>query len=214
MKRHVFAIIVMLLLVGIVYADTLEVSHFSTEGLSGWERKKFKGDTEYSVVKDGEHSVVKAHSNSAASGFYKKVQLDPLQYRYLRWKWKVSEPLKNSVEKTKAGDDYTARVYVVFPGFFFWQSKAINYVWGSHLVKEEAFPSPFTNNIVIVAVETGAEKAGSWVTEQRDILADYRRFFGGEPRKIGAIAIMTDTDNTGGTATAWYGDISITTTIQ
>ena len=99
-------------------------------------------------------------------------------------------------------------MYVVFPGFFFWQTRAINYVWAGRLPKEESFPNPYTRNAMMVVVESGADKAGTWVTEQRDILADYRRLFGGEPRKLGAIAIMTDTDNTGGSATAWYGDIT------
>ena len=103
-------------------------------------------------------------------------------------------------------------MYVVFPGFFFWQTKAINYVWAGRLPKEESFPNPYTRNAMMVVVESGADKAGTWVTEQRDILADYRRLFGGEPRKLGAIAIMTDTDNTGGSATAWYGDITLSST--
>lgn len=205
--------IVFLLLVTIAQADMLEISHFATKGLNGWERKSFKGETEYSIVKEGEgeSAVVRARSSAAASGIYKKVQLDPVQYRYLHWKWKITEPLKNGAEKTKAGDDYAARVYVVFPGFFFWQSKAINYVWSSRLPREESYPSPFTRNVMMIVAQSGSDKTGRWITEQRDILADYRRLFGEEPRKLGAIAIMTDTDNSGGEAVAWYGDITIST---
>jgi len=62
---------------------------------------------------------------------------------------------------------------------------------------------------MMVVVESGTEKAGAWVSEQRDILNDYQRLFGGEPRQLGAIAVMTDTDNTGGEALAWYSDITI-----
>jgi len=209
MKQVIISTVVVLCTVSIVCADTIEISRFATDGVTGWERKKFKGETEYRIVKDGDRSVLMALSNSAASGMFKKVKLDPEQYRYLRWRWKVAAPLKNGFERVKQGDDYAARVYVVFPGFFFWQSKAINYVWGSQLAKNEFFPSPYTDNVAVIAIESGADRAGIWVTEQRDILADYRRYFGGEPRKLGAIAIMTDTDNTGSSATAWYGDITI-----
>ncbi len=34
-------------------------------------------------------------------------------------------------------------------------------------------------------------------------------FFGEEPPMVGAIAIMTDTDNTKGSALSWYDDIRI-----
>jgi hypothetical protein len=211
MKLAVLLVIVTIHLTAIARADTLAVSRFATEGLAGWEKERFKGETEYSLVREGGQTVLKAHSSAAASGLIKKVRLDPLQYRYLRWKWKVAEPLGNRAEKTKAGDDYSARVYVIFPGMFFWQTKAINYVWSNRLPKEESFPNPYTGNAMMVVVESGTEKAGTWISEQRDVLADYRRLFGGEPRKLGAIAIMTDTDNTGAETTAWYGDISLST---
>ena len=211
MKLSVLLIVVIICLDAIAQADTIAVSHFATEGLSGWERKSFKGETDYSIVREGGSTVVKAQSRAAASGLFKKVQVDPLRYRYLRWKWKVAEPLRNGAEKTKAGDDYSARVYVVFPGLFFWQTKAINYVWSSRLPREESFPNPYTGNAMMVVVESGTDKAGTWISEQRDILTDYRRLFGGEPRQLGAIAVMTDTDNTGGNALAWYGDIELST---
>lgn len=209
MKLIVLLIVVFFSLTTIVQADTIAVSRFETNSLAGWEQKSFRGETEYSVVREGVSSVIKARSSDAASGLFRKVQLDPLQYRFLRWKWKVDEPLGGGAEKTRSGDDYSARVYVIFPGIFFWQTKAINYVWAGRLPKGDSFPNPYTRNAMMVVMESGTEKAGRWVTEQRDILSDYRRLFGGEPRKVGAIAVMTDTDNTGGEAIAWYGDITI-----
>lgn len=209
MKLAVLLIVVNITMCSIACANTIEVSRFASEGLSGWDKKIFKGETEYSLVREGERTVLKAHSRAAASGLVKKVLLDPFQFRYLSWKWKVTAPLTNSAEKTKAGDDYSARVYVIFPGLFFWQTKAINYVWASRLPQGASFPNPYTGNAMMVVVESGPEKSGGWVTEQRDILADYRRLFGGEPRQVAAIAVMTDTDNTGGEALAWYGDIRI-----
>jgi hypothetical protein len=190
-------------------ANEYHVSAFSSEGLVGWETKSFKGATEYSLVRDDGRTVVKAISKGTASGLIKKVKLDPNSFRYLRWSWKIAGIVKNGDETTKAGDDYAARVYVVFPGRFFWQTKAINYIWANRMARSEAIPNAFTSHAMMLAVESGPERAGQWLTEERDILADYRRLFGEEPRELGAIAIMTDTDNTGGEATAWYGDITI-----
>jgi hypothetical protein len=192
-------------------ASEYHVSAFSTDGLGGWETKIFKGTTEYSLVRDDGRTVVKAVSKGTASGLIKKAKLDPKSFRYVRWSWKIAGTVKNGDETTKAGDDYAARVYIVFPGRFFWQTKAINYIWANRLARGEAIPNAFTSHAMMLAVESGPERAGQWITEERDILADYRRLFGGEPREIGAIAIMTDTDNTGGEATAWYGDITLST---
>lgn len=214
MKLSVLLIVVFLGMTSIAYADTIHVSRFATEGIAGWEVKSFKGLTQYSLVQESGRTVIKGQSVGSASGLFKKTKLDPARFRYLRWSWKIADTIPNGNERTKKGDDYAARVYVVFPGRFFWQTKAINYIWANRLPKGESIPNAFTGNAIMVAVESGLEKRGVWVTEERDVLADYRRLFAEEPREIGAIAIMTDTDNTDGEATAWYGDISISSVQQ
>jgi len=192
-------------------AEEISVSRFGIEGLAGWETKKFKGDTEYRLVKEDGRTVVKAASHGAASGLIRKIRFDPSKHRYLRWSWKVARTIKGGDEQTKAGDDYAARVYVLFPGRFFWQMKAINYIWANRLAKGNSAPNAFSSNAMMVAVESGNGKAGQWLAEERDLLADYRTLFGTDPPEAGAIAIMTDTDNTGGSAEAWYGDIILST---
>jgi hypothetical protein len=192
-------------------AEEIPVSRFGADGLAGWESKSFKGDTEYRLVKEDGRTVLKASSHAAASGLIRKFRFDPSKYRYLRWNWKVAHTIKGGDESSKAGDDYAARVYVLFPGQFFWQMKAINYIWANKLAKGKSAPNAFASNTKMVAVESGNEKTGQWLTEERDLLADYRTLFGAEPHEAEAIAIMTDTDNTGGSAEAWYGDIILST---
>ena len=61
----------------------------------------------------------------------------------------------------------------------------------------------------MVAVESGNENVGKWITEHRNVYKDFKALFGEEPPAAGGIAIMTDTDNTGESATAYYDDIRI-----
>ena len=193
------------------HADEIPVSRFSTESLKGWETKSFKGTTDYRIVQDNGISVVKAHAKGAASGLTRKLTFNPAVYRYLRWSWKINGTVVGGDERTKQGDDYAARIYVVFPGRFFWQMRAINYIWANKLPKGSFVPNAYTANAMLIAVESGPDKAGQWIHVQRDILADYRRVFGEAPPEAGAIAIMTDTDNTGSEASAWYGEIVLST---
>lgn len=192
-------------------SEEIPISRFATEGLKGWESKSFKGETTYTIVQEDGKTVLKAHAKGAASGLSKKLKFNPQTYRYLKWSWKIAGTVAGGNEKTKQGDDYAARVYVVFPGRFFWQMRALNYIWANKLTKGEFVPNAFTSNAMLLAVQSGPAKAGQWITEQRDILADYRRVFGEDPPEAGAIAIMTDTDNTGAEATAWYGEITLST---
>ena len=190
-------------------AEEVPVGRFSTGDLAGWSDKIFSGKTGYSLVNDGGRTVLKAHSKKAASGFIKKVKLDTRKFPLLRWSWKVERTNSKEDIRIKAGDDFAARVYVIFPRTFFWQMRAINYVWAAKMPKDSHVPSPYTGNAIIVAVESGDESAGAWVCEERNIREDYLRFFHEEPPELGGVAIMTDTDNTGEESTAWYGDIQL-----
>jgi len=187
--------------------DVIELGSFSSSGLSGWSEKSFQGTTEYRIVEEGGEKVLYAKSENSASGLVFETSFDPQQFPILSWRWKVSDTISKGDSRSKAGDDYAARVYVVFPHWFFPKTKTLNYIWANQLPKNSSQLSVYTGNAMMIAVESGSAKAGEWVTVQRNLLDDYRKAFGEEPAKVGAIAIMTDTDNTGETAEAWYGDI-------
>jgi hypothetical protein len=194
-----------------VMAEELVIGNFSVEGLAGWEQKGFNGITEYSLFSENDTTVVQAKSEGTASGLIKKISFDPKKYRYLRWSWKVLHTIPGGNEKTKAGDDYAARIYVVFPGKYFWQTKAINYIWANQLNMETSLPNAYTSSAMMVAVQSGSNNIGQWHTEKRDLFIDYKNLFGSDPGPANAIAIMTDTDDTGENAMAWYGDITLST---
>ncbi len=208
MKRYLIPLLLVLITAS-SFAEEVSIGKFSAADLSGWEDQPFKGKTSYSLVTDNGKMVLKAYSFHAASGLVKKLKLSAREYQTLRWSWKIDHTLKKEDVKTKQGDDFAARVYAVFPRTFFWRTRAICYVWASKLPKDAHAPSPHTANSIDVAVESGDDKVGSWVTEERNIYEDYRKFFGEEPPALGAVALMTDTDDTQDEATAFYGDITL-----
>ena len=65
----------------------------------------------------------------------------------------------------------------------------------------------FTDFAKMIVVQSGAQRIGSWVEEERNVYQDYKLAFGEQPPAINGVAIMTDTDNTKERAVAYYGDI-------
>ena len=198
-----------------------------------WEVLKFPNIdhmTEYRLVQDDGEQVVMASTDGGASGLIARIRVEPEQQLILRWRWKISSVYENGDARSKKGDDYPARIYVAFEfeadkaGFFERAKRkaaalvfreelpgnALNYIWANKLEKGALVPNPFTDTTMMLAVESGNAKAGQWVTAERDIVADYREAFGAEPPSIVGIAIMSDSDNTGESASAWYGDVSLT----
>ncbi len=190
----------------------LPVGSFSAGSLAGWKTKEFKGKTEYQISKLEGFQVLKADSNAAASGLFHEQRIDLQKTPVMNWRWRIENRLGNIDEQSKSGDDFAARVYVVVSGgLVFWNTKAINYVWASTSPKDKTWPNPFAgDHAVMVAVRSSSDSTGTWYTEKRNIHDDFKKLTGEDMPYIDAVAIMTDTDNAKGKATAYYGDIYFT----
>jgi hypothetical protein len=57
----------------------------------------------------------------------------------------------------------------------------------------------------MVALRSGP--GDGWVTERRNLREDFRRLHGVDVERIDAVAIMTDCDDRGTAAQAWYGGL-------
>ena len=198
------------LLTGIALANSrLDVTNFADNGLRGWEQKSFVGETAYELVTDNGGTALLATSDATASGLGKKIRVDLEKTPHLNWTWKVNNKLPGIDETSKSGDDYVARLYVVKSGgALIWKTKALNYVWSSNQPQGATWKNAYQpKNAAMLAVRGQEDQAGQWVSEKRNVREDMKRAFGKDFDKIDAIAIMTDTDNSGAKASAVYGDI-------
>jgi hypothetical protein len=185
------------------------LGEFSQNRLDGWEQKSFKGHTQYSLQTVDGVAALQADSRAAGSGLFKEQRIDLQQTPFLNWSWRVGQRLSGLNEQSKAGDDYAARVYVVVKGgLAFWNTKAINYVWAGNTAKDTVWPNAFAGYHAMMLALRGPEaELNVWLKEKRNVRADLQKLFGEDIRYIDAVALMTDTDNSGGQALAYYGDI-------
>jgi hypothetical protein len=195
---------VALLLCMAVSAWALELPNLSAPGHPGWEEKEFEGRTVYTPLP--EKGLLMAESHGAASGLFHERTIDLTATPWLNWSWKVENVLAGLNEREKSGDDYPARIYVVAKGgIAFWKTRALTYVWSGSEAPGAMWPNAFTSNAYMIAVRGGTERLGELVAEKRNIREDWKRTFGEDIREVDAVAIMTDTDNSGLSARAWYG---------
>jgi hypothetical protein len=207
----VLLIIALLLLACVLFADDklIIIDDFEAGLRKKWEPKDFKGQTRYEVVQEGDAHVLRAVSNASATGLIYKYPYDLKEFPILTWRWKVENNYKKGDATRKDGDDYPARIYVIFPHWFKPMTRSINYIWANKLPKSEYVPNTYHSRSIMIAVQSGDENTGKWITERRNVYEDFKMVFDKEPPKAGGIAIMTDTDNTGESAVAYYDDIII-----
>jgi hypothetical protein len=236
-RAAVVALLLALFAVAATAAEPDVVMRFSpslVEGGSppGWEPVTFRRierHTRYTVIAEGDGHALRAESDRAASGLSWPLDLDARVYRRLEWRWKIERVLDRADARTRAGDDYPARVYVAFrfdpERATAWErlrygaikviygryppKHVINYVWDNRLPPGTMLDNAYTDRAKMIVVQSGAARAGAWVGESRDVYDDYRRLFDAEPPAIVGVAVMTDTDDTGERAVAYYGTLAL-----
>jgi hypothetical protein len=217
-----------------------EIAKFSarTPGMSlpaGWQPWQFAGlkkPTEYRLVEADGRTVLQALSQSSASGFVHPVKVDLREYPYLHWQWMVPALIEGADNSRRHAEDAPVRVIVAFEGdveklpladrLFFGQFKlftktelpyaTLMYIWENRQPVGTVLTSEHTSRIKMVVAESGPTSTGEWQALVRNVREDYLRAFGEEPPPVKSIAVMTDSDNTGRSATAFYGDIAFTRT--
>lgn len=217
--------------------DLVEVARFSRMQVGaplpadwvGWGLRSGKRPTRYRLVDNGGATVLEAYADAAASGFYRRVRVDPRRQPLLEWSWRVDRLMPGADLRVGAREDSVARLVVSFhgdPKKLDFEDRAklrlakmfageplpyamLLYVWSDQIPLETALPSPQIDRIRMVVVERGSRHLGQWRHYRRNLLEDYRRAFGEEPGDIVAVGMLTDSDNTQQVARSYYGDITL-----
>ena len=175
-----------------------------------WQEVEVDGQTDYAVVDLEGRRCLRADSRGGASILLSKLRFRPDRHEWLSWHWRVDRLIEGEALERKDGSDASARVYVYFDtGILLWQRKSIDYVWSATLPIGTILSSAYSSNSKIIVAESGSGHVGQWQAVVRNLEDDYRRCFGAKPPDAIAIGVMTDTDNTGATALAYFDDLRI-----
>ena len=213
----------------------VEAARFSEgrvgESQPGWGRfivSPFATKSEYALVESGPGVVLEGRADGSASGFYRRIHIDPRRHPVVEWRWRVLQPLAHTDPRASSRDDSPARLVICFHGdanrldigerSTLRLYKALTgemlpyamlmYVWSSDAPVGTVASSVYTDKIQMIVVERGGSRTGEWREFRRNVIEDYRRAFGEEPSDIVAVGVMTDADDTRGKARAQYGDIT------
>ncbi|MBC8007968.1 MAG: DUF3047 domain-containing protein [Prolixibacteraceae bacterium] len=188
---------------------------------------KIKRQTRYSLVRDADTTVLRADAEASMASVMHPLNFDPRDHAVVEWRWKITHLLRKSNIATKAGDDFPARFYVFFDYDiarlpFATRTKirvaralfgeevplaVLCYVWDGKSIQGTTAWSAYTDRVRVIVAQSGDAQLNKWVTVRRNIVDDFRAAFGEDPPRVSGVAVATDTDNTGESVTAFYGDI-------
>ena len=159
--------------------------------------------------------------------------LPPLRVpAHLAWQWRIERPLAHADLHRKSGDDTAVKVCVFFDepmdAISFGERQLIRYarsrsadpvptatlcyVWDASAAPGTEIDNAFTRRLRYIVIENGAPLPARWVSERRDLAADFLQAFGGEvsavPPIIG-VAVGADADNTREHSVAYVSDLAL-----
>lgn len=181
--------------------------------------------TAYALVPGKQGSVVRARSHGENASLATKHRVDLHAHPILEWRWKVSTTIQKARADDKLRDDSPARSFVSFDydelpltqrlkhvamrvlGYEAVPRRAIAYFWANEEQPLVVLDNTRAEWIQMVPVRNRTAPTGTWLSERRNVLSDYRQIFGEDPPPVKRVAFMADTENTETKVTAFYGDI-------
>jgi hypothetical protein len=185
--------------------------------------------TSYVLYAEDGEGCLKAASNASASALVYRETFNVYEYPMLTWRWKIENVYKKGNARTKEGDDYPLRIYVLFEynlqeaGFFEMlryktaellygehpPHSCLSYIWANKNHEQRVITNRFSKRSKLIVMKAGDVHTGSWHTESVNIIEDYQRAFNATPPATACIGIMNDSDNTGESSFSYLDYIEV-----
>lgn len=186
-----------------------------------------KARSRYQRVFKGGRWAFEANAERSASMWRQRVDVAPEAVGTVGFSWWVDRLMPRADVADSAREDAVARVIFGFDGdlqrlpartrAMFELAQLLTgeeppyatlmYVWDTRAPVGTLVTNPRSDRIRKWVLDSGPEQLGRWRDHRRDLRADFEQAFGEAPGRLRSVALMTDADNTGGTARAWYGPL-------
>lgn len=171
----------------------------------GWRIKVTRGTPDVDIINDSHGSVLHLRSRSSSFGLERGIDVDPAEYPFLTWKWKVKELPRGGDFRHIGTDDQAAQILLAFP-----DRHILNYIWDSTAPKDtmqSASAIPLVR-IFAVVCRSGPAEINQWLSETRNVAEDYYKAYGQPPGHVKGIRLQINAQHTGSSAESYFGDIA------
>ncbi|MDH4193424.1 MAG: DUF3047 domain-containing protein [Nitrospirota bacterium] len=170
--------------------------------------KVWEGFGQVQVVEEKHRKVLRLETEQGCLSLFRSLTLNLQANSLVSWEWNVLTLPTGAASRQAKLDDHGAALYLVFssreaPD----HTTTIGYIWDNGLPVGTVLTRPNDPSVNYIVVRSGREQLGIWLTEERNVLADYRRIFGEEPSILKGMSLVVDSDQTNSKAASLFGPI-------
>jgi hypothetical protein len=214
--RTGLALVLALTVAPVWAADQVVVEDWTSQPIAtrgippGWQGQDWGSPAyDFQIADNDGHRVLHLRSRNEGSTISKEIKGIVLKDTpILEWRWKAVTLPKGGNSCKKEHDDQAVQVYVIWPRFpAAVRSRVIGYVWDTTVPVGTVCKSEKNGMVTYIVVRSGSADLGTWLTERRDVRADFKKVYGEEPDAPGAISLASDSNDTRSSAEAFVGAI-------
>lgn len=173
----------------------------------GWELAVNAGEPQLQIVQEDGKQALRMRSEEASFSLQKKIRISLQASPLLVWNWKVTELPKQGDFRRSGADDQAAQLIIAFSS-----SRFLSYIWDSTAPRGviAAAPAPLFKKIFAVVMQSGMQGLGTWITERRNLIDDYKQVYGEEPEVMEGVRIQINSQHTQARAESYWHSIAVT----
>lgn len=171
-----------------------------------WHVKQHSGKADIAGCTENGGACVHFISRNSSFALERSMDVNPADLPLLCWRWKVTRLPEAGDLRNRATDDQAAQLLVAFD-----DRRVLSYIWDSNAPKgtmRSVSVIPLVHVFAVVC-ESGPSELNQWVSETRNVAADYERAFGKPAPLIKGLRLQINTQHTGGNAESYFGQIAL-----
>ncbi len=195
---------------GMARAETKVLVDFTTgrEPVpKGWELSVNTGEAHMQLIQDEGQQALQMRSDQASFAIQKQERIALQDTPWLVWQWKVTAIPPGGDFRRSATDDQAAQLIAAFSSRHF-----ITYIWDSTVPKGtmDAAPAPLFKKLFALVMQSGTTGLGTWMTERRNLVEDYKKAYGEAPEALEGIRIQINSQHTKSRAESYWRAVKVT----
>ena len=176
-----------------------------------WKITVNHGKPDVSACQDSGIPCIHLRSVKSSFALERNVDVNPGEMPYLAWRWKVTQLPNRGDFRYSSTDDQAAQLLVAFA-----DHHVIAYIWDTNAPKG-MFASDTTIPLLHVyaaVCESGSADLNRWLSESRNVAADYQRAYGKSAPAVKGLRLQINTQHTASMAESYFSDVTFRSTPQ
>lgn len=180
-----------------------------------WSVKMWEGIGQIQVLQEDDRKILRLETDQGCISLFRSLTVNLHAHPLVSWEWSILRLPTEAGSGQSIRDDHGVAVFLVFssreaPS----RTTTFGYIWDNARPVGTVLTRPNDPSVHYLVVRSGPDQLGTWFTEERNVVADYRRIFREELPILVGMSLVVDSEQKSSKAASLFGPISFRSVSQ